>query len=82
MSSAVGIKCRNALTEVPDTEAGGGGAFFVKPGDCQFLMSMNSDVLKNCSVYCDWNALCDAWTAKLSSIQYTYIEDRLKKLYH
>ena len=25
MSSAVGIKCRNALTEVPDTEAGGGG---------------------------------------------------------
>ena len=33
---------------------GGGQAFFVKPGDGQFLLSMNRDVPKSCSVnYCD-----------------------------
>ena len=33
--------------------------------DRPFLVSMNHDVLKNCSVNCDWSALCETWTAKI-----------------
>ena len=33
--------------------------------DRPFLVSMNHDVLKNCSVNRDWSALCETWTAKI-----------------
>ena len=45
---------------------GAGASLFSWSHDWPFLVSVNPDVLKNCSVNCDWNArVLETWTAKI-----------------
>ena len=44
---------------------GVGASLFSWCRDWPFLVSMNHDVLKKCSVNIDWSELCETWTARI-----------------
>ena len=58
-------------SEITKSLPWGGASLFSWNGDRPLLVSVNCDVLKNCSVLnCDWNTLREMWTAK---ILYTHV---------